>query len=75
MLPVAKTRALTAVVGAIVLAIGIPAAQAAGPDQPAAQASPVAQCPSGLIRVRDGRRHWKRITPDEDDEPAALIAP
>jgi hypothetical protein len=74
MLPAARIGWL-AIVGSMLLAI--PAARAEDPAQPspAAAASPVVKCPAGLIRIRDGRHHWKCITPDQDYVPAVLIAP
>lgn len=76
MLSAARIGVLGAIVSSMLLAMAMPvAAQDAGLTQPAAQASPVLKCPAGLIRVRDGRHHWKCITADEDYVPAALIAP
>lgn len=73
----ARIGMLAAVTIAMLLAIAIAAAQAGDPAEPspAAVASPVTKCAGGLIRVRDGRHHWKCITPDEDYVPAVLIAP
>jgi hypothetical protein len=73
----ARIGTLAVIVISMLLAIAVPAAaQDAGPAaQPAAQASPVLKCPPGLIRVRDGRHHWKCITADEDYVPTVLMAP
>jgi hypothetical protein len=77
MVRVARVGALAALAAAMLLAAFIPMARGADPAQPspAAAASPVAKCAAGLIRIRDGRHHWKCITPDQDYVPAVLIAP
>lgn len=76
MSPAARIGALAAIVISMLLVMAVPAAaQDAGAAKPAAQASPVLKCPPGLIRVRDGRHHWKCITADEDYVPTVLIAP
>lgn len=73
----ARIRVLVFIGSSLLLAVPMRAAHAADPTQPspAAAASPVTKCPVGLIRIRDGRHHWKCITPDEDYVPATLIAP